>query len=176
MRCFVAVDFPEKINSEVEAAQSCIRGITGLSPAKWFHLTLKFLGEIDEKTAQAVKSALSSVHFAPFEASLSGIGFFPDAKNPRVIWIGLDSDGFYSLSSKIESALSEFKFAGEKFSAHITIARVKFIADKPALDSAISKINVEKKKFNVSSFSLKESTLTQKGPIYNTLSVFQLNL
>ncbi|MCX6711218.1 MAG: RNA 2',3'-cyclic phosphodiesterase [Candidatus Woesearchaeota archaeon] len=176
MRCFVAVDFPKEIIREIANVQANLSGIPGLSLARGFHLTLKFLGEIDEKQLEKVRAALAGVRAAPFEARLSEIGFFPNIKKPRVIWVGAESEGFYSINSAVESALAGLGFKREKFSSHITLARVKYIGDRTALDSALSKIRIEKMRFSVSSFSLKKSVLAPNGPIYSDIASFQLNL
>ena len=80
------------------------------------------------------------------------------------------------MNSAVESALAGLGFKREKFSPHITLARVKYIRDRAALDSALSKICIKKMRFSVSSFSLKKSVLAPNGPIYSDIAAFQLNL
>ena len=57
------------------------------------HFTLQFLGEINEEKCKQIKGVLNEISFSQFDVSLKNVGAFPNFKNPRVIWIGIEKDG-----------------------------------------------------------------------------------
>ena len=170
MRTFIALNVSEEIKHHLLEVQetifSCQKQNFKASKAKEFHLTLKFLGEVNEKELDKIKSALQKVRFDKFELKLSGIGCFPSSSNIRVIWAGLLPDAeIKSLQKKIDDATSSIK-CDNNFHPHITLFRVKHVNDKDALKLALSKIKVKEILFSVDSFYLYKSTLTPCGPVY----------
>ena len=170
MRLFIAMDLDSEkdyfngISEKLD--RSCFKG----SFPKSFHLTLKFLGEVDEEKVGEIKDRLSAVKFEPFSVEFSNIGFFPNEKYIRVIWVGLsDGQKMIELQRKIDSALLGLFSAEKKFHPHITLARVKFVKLKEKLLKNVSGMKVEKKSVDVKSFRLIKSTLTPEGPIYESL-------
>ncbi len=177
MRCFIAFEIPEEAKQAFAQAQSQLDINNGkLKLTKDFHLTLKFLGEIDENKAEELKSKLNEIKFNPFETSLTDIGFFPDENYIRVIWIGLNDreNKIKDLQKQIDEKLNEIGFKEDKrFHPHITLARVKFTKDKENLLKNLKQIKFNKKPFKVNEFKLKKSTLTQEGPLYEDMAVFK---
>jgi len=100
-------------------------------PPQNMHLTMRFLGELTEPMIRAVKDTIEKVtrSFPPFEMETSGLGVFPDTRNPRVIWAGIHSDG--SQLDRLYAALSKvleetgFKTDNKPFKSHVTIGRIK---------------------------------------------------
>ena len=91
MRVFVAVEISkEEILKKIETFQKNV-GIDA-KPTKidQIHFTLEFLGEIDQIKYEQVKDVMEKISFSSFNISLKGVGVFPNLKNPRVIWIGVD--------------------------------------------------------------------------------------
>lgn len=126
-RLFVAIDLPDEVKKE-------IAGISGNLPgARWvpgaqLHLTLRFIGEVDDSTFQAVKTALVQVSCTPFSLRLRGVGHFPPGKQARVLWVGMEeSRRLLELQERVEAALSAAGIAPDerRFSPHITIARLR---------------------------------------------------
>lgn len=102
MRAFIAVDLPEVIKAAISEQQHALRRALSTlqgsnDDAKWtrpegIHLTLKFLGEISEARVTQVTDALAGLEsFEPFALQLKGFGFFPDARRPRVLWVGVEA-------------------------------------------------------------------------------------
>ena len=143
------------------------------------HITLKFLGDVEESKIPSLAAALDSMMCEPFEARIEGVGVFPKPSNPKVLWLG-GTGNFKTLHDEVEALLEPFKFEKDdrKFTAHATLARVKFLKkDQKKTFVAILK---ELKDLNLGSMRvnrimLKKSTLTPEGPIYETLHTVYLD-
>ncbi len=180
MRCFVAIDLPEDVKEELKRLQSEIKknsGSAGLkaSFAKEFHITLKFLGEIAPQKAEAVRESLGSCRFKKTAAALDKIGVFPNESYIRVVWAGVSpEEGILEIQKSVDKAL-EKGFKKEKdFMAHITLARVKYAADRQKLLQSLKNIAVKNMKFSITEFKLKRSVLSgSAGPVYTDLAVYR---
>jgi len=111
----------------------------------------------------------------PLNLELSGFGFFPNPKKPRVFFISTTyGDILKSLTDNLEDKLDLLGFKKEgKFKSHLTIARIKIPKNIPLLLESIKAIDL-KGKFKMNKVDLMKSTLTDKGPIYEI--VFSTNL
>lgn len=178
IRCFVAVDLPHEMREPIGRLQGRIAtdGLRLVRP-ELVHVTLKFLGDVPEARIEEIVRALRTVRAEPFQARVRGMGAFP-GRTIRVVWLGLEGD-FEQLYERIEEALSPLGFEREVrgFSPHVTLGRVgrpgprtnRLLAERIA---ALSEIELGS--FTVSSFSLKRSTLTSGGPVYEELAIFHL--
>ncbi|CAB49026.1 RNA 2',3'-cyclic phosphodiesterase [Pyrococcus abyssi] len=183
MRAFIAIDVSEEVRDSLIKAQEFI----GTRDAKIkfverenLHITLKFLGEIDEATAQEIKEILAEIakRHKKHEVRVKGIGVFPNPNYIRVIWAGVENDEeIRKIAEEIDKALSKLGFKREeKFIPHVTIGRVKFVKDKLGLAEKLRELsNEDFGTFRVEAIELKKSTLTPKGPIYETLARFELS-
>ncbi|HID94294.1 MAG TPA: RNA 2',3'-cyclic phosphodiesterase [bacterium (Candidatus Stahlbacteria)] len=184
MRTFVAIKIPKEIRDELTKLEDDLReGVLREAPIKWvepqnIHLTLKFIGEVDEKKLEAIKTGLKRVlrEFSPFRVSFSGVGGFPNLRRPKVIWVGVEEgkQTVISLATKIEDELERYGIPKEKRekSPHITIGRVK----RPiVLDSKIEEeLKFYAESFKVAEIFLIKSELTPKGPIYTDIASYHL--
>jgi len=138
MRTFIAVDLPEEIKARISGfvhklKPAAPRGI-GWSSVGDMHVTLKFLGEIEEPRLPAVFEAVRTVaaETPVFPLTVAGTGMFPPlSRHPRVLWIGLqDSPALTDLQDRLEAALEARDFPREQrpFHPHLTAARVKSTA------------------------------------------------
>ena len=177
IRAFIAVELPDKFIPEIERLGSRIKmpGVKLVEPGL-VHITLKFLGDIHENKVDSIVNALSGIKCKSFEAEIKGIGVFPKPSYVRVIWLGGHGD-FENLHSEVERALSGFRFKKEgDFTPHATIARVKQPVNSMELMEKINNIgDADLGTFSVSSISLKKSTLTPRGPVYETLKEIRLS-
>jgi len=133
LRLFIAIDIPEAIKNAVGRAVDPLRS-TG-ADVRWvgrhgMHLTLKFLGEIDDTRLDDIKASLESLSaIALTTIGVSGAGAFPGLKNPRVLWIGLQepSGRLKALQLELEDMLekSGFPREGKPFHPHLTVGRVR---------------------------------------------------
>ncbi len=167
-RLFVAIPLPEDVRERLGLLAGGVPG------ARWvdrdnFHLTLRFIGEVDGGWAEDVMSALGGVTAKPFELALAGVGHWGTKERATVIWAGVDKNpGLSHLQSKVESALVRLGLEpeGRKFSPHVTLARLngspcarvaKFIADHNLFRLP---------PFEVTTFTLFSSFLSRGGAIY----------
>jgi RNA 2',3'-cyclic 3'-phosphodiesterase len=174
MRLFVAIKIPDEIKKYLVYLQEIIGNVAKI---RWvskdgMHMTLKFLGEVQANNLIGIKSGLQRVKFSAFTLQLNSLGMFPSENYIRVIWMGLEPEVVVvGLQKDIEANLNEL-FSNEKdFKAHITLGRVKYVKDKSMIGK-LNAIKIENKVFNVNSFSLVKSTLTEKGSIYEDIQVF----
>ncbi len=139
------------------------------------HMTLKFLGEIDEKRVDEIADVMrnSIKDVSPFTIKLIGLGVFPNMNYMRVLWIGTENaEKLGVIAERLENELSTLGFKKEKrkFSPHVTVGRVKSIRNKGVLQNFLN----ENKKTDfggsdVKCIKLKKSILTPKGPDYSTV-------
>jgi RNA 2',3'-cyclic 3'-phosphodiesterase len=179
IRAFIAIDV------SVDAKAAMLRLRDRLKPAlpgaSWTrpegcHLTLKFLGNISPDTRAGVESALTgAIASAPFEVSFGTLGVFPDRRNARVLWVGLENgaDECRDLFNSIEPALESAGLSREErgFKGHITLARFKNRCSVPAevlaAETAIPP-------FTADSIILFCSELKPGGAVYTPLADYRL--
>ena len=144
MRLFIAIQCPEEIESILRNCQKDLENdYAEIRFADSFHITLKFLGEVDEKNIPLIKEALSKIRQKKFRVSLCGLGAFPNMSHPNVLWTGITpSEEVYSLQRNVNSCLpAKMTFAkNEDFHPHITLCRIKTVYDKEKFESSINKI------------------------------------
>jgi len=173
MRTFIALDFPREVINYIREIQNLLKK-RNLFEGKFtepenLHLTLKFLGEIDEKRLKEVKERLKGVRFNEFDGSLDKIGVF-SKKFIKIIWIKLE--GAEQLQKQIDECLRDLFGLENRFMGHITIARVKNVKDKKALLDYIQNMKIKKLKFKINRFYLKNSELRSEGPVYKDIGVY----
>ena len=177
MRLFIAIDLPEEVKQSIEEIKTPLKNIKGVKPVKKenIHLTLKFLGEVDDDKINKIIRALSQIKFKPFTLSLDKIGVFPDEKRIRVLWVNAEpEDPLKGLKQAIDKALPGFK-DDHPFKNHLTFARIKYLTsdnDKKKILELITNKQVDNKDFLVDKFKLYKSTLTPQGSIYEVLREF----
>jgi 2'-5' RNA ligase len=178
MRTFLAVRVPEHIRKVIhEFAQ--IEEKKEL-PIKWvvfenLHITLKFLGEIDEKKKVEMAPVITGIckKHSPFQVRLEGLGCFPDPRNPRVLWVGVKEGNtqLCDIAAELEKGLAHVGFKEEKrFHPHLTIGRIK----KHCKVDEILANNISTDAFGVDSVVLFKSSLKPTGPVYEELDRFAL--
>lgn len=143
------------------------------------HLTLKFFGEIDSEGLGLLEKTIDDVisDFEPFDVKIKGCGAFPNNSHIKVIWIGIEGDEIIrKLHDKLDKEFARLGLdKDKKFSTHLTIGRMKSAKNKAKVKSTIEEFSeVEIGNMKVTSISLKKSTLTPSGPIYEDLKVFEL--
>jgi RNA 2',3'-cyclic 3'-phosphodiesterase len=186
MRCFIAIEVAPAIRQKLAEVtlklRRALRGSRG--GIKWvepdlIHLTLKFLGDIDEAALATVCGTIDAVALAHsgFELSVEGVGCF--GKPARVVWVGInESPALMALQVDLEGRLVAAGFTAEErpFSAHLTLARIKDSAagkDVPGLIGADRSTRLGS--FGVDTLRVFRSELTPQGPIYTVIHTSKLN-
>lgn len=183
MRAFVAIELPASVRVALAREQARFRAVS--VDARWtqpegIHLTLKFLGNISAPQEAQVKDALSRMErFDAFTVRVQGFGFFPNAKRPRVFWVGLDAPADLArLAAQVESAMARLGFPPEDrpFKPHLTLARFKTPQPQQKLEARLAaKANPLLGTFEVSEFFLWESRLLPGGADYHKIARFPPN-
>lgn len=183
-RSFVAVELGKEIAEGIrkiqEGLRDRVRGVRWVRP-EGIHLTLKFLGEVDPDLIEEIASKAGEAARAigPFTIGIRGCGAFPNAKNPRVIWIGVDdpSGELKRLQARVEKGMEDIGFIREEraFSPHLTLGRLASGKEKATIAQAIESI----KESNLGTMDVHEvclfrSHLKPQGAEYTKLKVIPL--
>jgi 2'-5' RNA ligase len=183
VRSFISINLDEAIKKEINLLLTELRR-QGFDvrwvPAENLHVTLKFLGHISEEMVERVKERLYNItaSFKPFRLRFNGIGFFPDRRRPRVIWIDIsDSDVLKGLQEKVEEELVEIGIEKEdrRFSPHLTIGRVRSQHDIERLIRFVE--TIKDREFgiiDVDRVYLMKSDLRPGGAQYSVIEGFPL--
>lgn len=180
IRAFIAIELSETLRAALQEAQKDLSkstcDVVWVRPEN-MHLTLKFLGEVPTQDIECILHSLSPLldKIPPFEIQLDGLGVFPDARHPRVIWAGIkdEQNQLTRVVNMIEEALILFGFTRETrtFTPHLTIGRIKADSETHPLMPLIEKYHFKEKIVQrIEEISLFKSTLTNDGPIYEKLS------
>jgi 2'-5' RNA ligase len=180
-RAFIAVEVPfseelEKFSKDIKASGANLKMVD----LRNIHVTLKFLGDIEESLVPEVEKAMKDAvaGIPPFKARLLGTGAFPNIGRPTVIWAGLEhAEPLEVMARRLEEGLVPLGFEPEKrkFSPHVTVARVKDGRNKLELTEALS--FWEEGDFGqvpVDQLILKKSVLRPEGPEYSDVTVVSL--
>lgn len=179
MRLFVAIDLPDAVKEGLDALPGKFAGARWVSPAH-MHVTLRFIGETDK--GDEIQAALATVTNPPLELAIAGVGRFPgnSRKPPRVLWAGLSApEALASLYESISTALAPLSLTLDDapFAPHVTLARIPNAS--ASLAGAAQRFlarnaSVASEPFTVTAFTLYQSTLTPRGPVYSPVAVFPL--
>ena len=172
MRCFIGINLSVEATKEIERLQRIIKPhfVGKTTSSENLHLTLKFLDEIEDATLDNVKKKLSTIEHQSFELTLNGLGVFSQ-QFIKMVWVKVST---VSLQPLIDNYLKDIFELEHKFMGHITIARVKKIEDKQSFFKLINNTTINKIIFTVKEFYLKESILTNEGPIYKVINKYCL--
>ena len=146
MRLFTAIDIPADVKAALATLLDRLRPLAKLSwiPVEKLHITTKFIGEWPEDRLEDMKHALAGVGSpGAIQVCISGIGWFPNARNPRVLWAGVHADeSLKSLASATDAVVNAIGVAREdrEYSPHLTLARIRERAALGALRTAIDSL------------------------------------
>ena len=183
MRLFIAAKISPEIESQLEEFLDGFMKFP--AKVKWvtprnIHLTLKFLGETDERIVENVKEAIAEAcsNFGPIDIQLKGCGAFPNLRAPRVFWVGIvDHDkNLAQLATRIDQEVHTLGFERERraFSPHLTLGRVKDQHQLGALNEAFGAADFPSTPLAIKSIYLIQSHLKPTGPVYHDLEEFEL--
>jgi 2'-5' RNA ligase len=183
IRSFIAIETPPEVKADIVKVQEGLR--TTNADVRWesiekFHITLKFLGNVEEPRLNTLADRLQEAlgAFAPFNITYQGVGCFPNQHHPRVVWIGAENeDGTLSrIQETIEEAAEQMGFQREErqFHPHITIGRVKGSKNLKALVSELGNASFAPHAAIIRDVLLMKSDLKSTGSVYSALRTYQL--
>jgi 2'-5' RNA ligase len=184
MRIFIAIEIPEETRAGLRDAQRALK--TDAVDASWprpegIHLTLKFLGEVPEAKVPEITKALATAAAGSrvFHLAVDGTGTFPNTRNARVVWAGLEGEieCLNRLQAAVEDAMERAGFDRETraFAPHLTLGRIKYIRSREAWARALEQVKgLKLPAFAVSSFNLMRSELKRTGAEYTQIARFEL--
>ena len=174
MRTFIAVELEDEIKRNITSFSEEISdpACKKVKPEN-FHITLKFLGDVDKQRIEKLKEELKAVEHEPFEMEVKGTGVFPNIYYIKVLWVGAEGK-FDPMVSQINTVTHDIKKRDNEFHPHITVARVK---SKPR-ENLKEVINENKNKGfgsqRVEKFVLMKSELEPEGPVYENVKFFEI--
>ncbi len=184
VRAFVAVNLDQGLKdalAKVQERLKATRADVGWVRPESLHLTLKFLGQVEESRLGAVAEAIAAAAtiYGSFRLVLGGLGAFPQPRAARVIWINVQegAEALFTLQARVEAGLESLGFPREKrpFTAHLTLGRVRGPARREQLAVALTSIPVETIGGMVlQRIELMKSDLSPGGARYSVLQSFPL--
>jgi len=176
-RLFIAVPVPENIKERLLELKLNIPG-TKWTPEDQLHITLKFIGEVDNLSFKVIKDSLSEIKMGQFPLGFKGVGSFSTGKSPKILWAGLtDNSLLKQLRNKIESTLNEcgIKREGRKFSPHVTLARLRNPNLHNITEFLSTRADFRSESFIVEEFRLYSSKLYPRGAVHTIEAVYPLS-
>jgi 2'-5' RNA ligase len=184
MRTFIAIEIPSEVKSALAALQDDLRragaDVSWTRPEN-IHLTLRFLGEVDERRIVEVEKVCvaSAAEFQPFTLRLNDTGVFPNARQPRVLWAGLagEIEKAVEMRKRLDDGLALIGFEREEkyFRPHLTIGRVKSNRKTGELLALADARQVPALSFVVTEIVLMKSELHPAGARYTPIAKIPLS-
>ncbi len=175
-RLFTALEIPRNAAMSL----SLLRG--GLPGARWidvenYHITLRFIGDVDGRTADEIVERLDRIDRPEFQLRLDGIGSF-GSKKPHSIWAGVSpSPEMSALQGEIERICQRIGLPPDprKFTPHVTLARLKYSRVDDVVQYLAGRGNFQTSMFTVPRFVLLSSRESVGGGPYLTEEIFPLH-
>jgi RNA 2',3'-cyclic 3'-phosphodiesterase len=184
IRCFIAINLPSEWKGRLAELETRLKearaDVSWVKPEN-VHLTLKFLGGVEETRIPLVKKALQKglQGQKPLTLSLAGLGVFPNPRYPRVVWVGMegDTERLQKLQGIVEQAMAELGFPREarSFSPHITLGRMRSQQNAISLMDLLRRLgDYRLDSVEAKSVELMRSQLHPEGAVYTVLERFPL--
>ncbi len=176
IRLFTALPLPEDVRGRFAALSGGIPSARWV-PAENMHITLRFLGEVNEDMAAEIELALRRIEAPALEIAIDGVGHFGHGRKIRSVWAAVASNSaLVELHQRIERALVAIGLAPEsrKFVPHVTLARFRPLSGAQLTDFMTGHGNLRAGPFTVDRFHLYVSHLTHRGPEYEPIAEYPL--
>jgi 2'-5' RNA ligase len=179
IRSFVAVLLPEPLKARIGEAAAPLRergDAVSWVRTENLHVTMRFLGAVDEATVGTVREALAeaATGLAPFRIVLQGFGGFPTPRAPRVVWVGVTDGGAQlgELHARVEAALARRRIPaeGRPFHPHVTLGRARERRGAGGLAEALGAPGAPLGETLVDALHLVRSDLHPSGARYSVLA------
>lgn len=173
---FVAVAVPAAIAERLAALGGGVPGARWI-PAGSMHVTLRYLGELDDSLADEVSTALAGTNHTAFSLKASGVGYFARRNDPRLLYAGVHPHhDLMELNRRMERLLHRLRIPsdGRKYHPHITLARLKGASSERIGRFVEANSLFASPPFEVGSFALFESHRSVSGSVYTMLRDYAL--
>jgi 2'-5' RNA ligase len=174
LRLFVGLALPPEQRLTLSILCHGLPGVKWVDPGN-YHVTLRFIGEVDEGLAADIDQALAGIRFKPFDLAIAGTGSFGSDDKPRVVYAGLDrSEPLIKLHERVESALMRAGLPpeGRRFTPHVTLGQVRNGNPIEIRRFASENNLLRLAPFRVEAFQLVRSYLTKAGAIYEDVAEY----
>ena len=184
MRTFIGVDIPDEAKMKLDALILKFKALGGRVTwvrAANLHLTVKFIGEFMPERLEDLSASLNEElnGYGAQKISLSGLGGFPNLKNPRVLWVGVDEgrEWVVELIKRVENGCATLKIPREKKDAepHLTLGRVRETRGGKRMLEVFGQTSFEYPAFYVNNITIYKSVLTPHGAEYTVLEKISFN-
>jgi 2'-5' RNA ligase len=182
IRSFISIDIPDELKNEVKALQELFRKCDAdvrMTRPEAMHLTLKFLGNVEEKQIEEIKKILKEIALqtALINIKLNGAGVFPNQKSPRILWVDvIEKNGILgSLQKRMDAELSKLGFEKENrdFKPHLTLGRIRSQKGRERIVKLLEDVkDKELGVFTAKDIKLMKSELRPEGSVYTELARF----
>ena len=172
-RLFVGIDLPPDLKGKLVPLCTGLSGVRWVDPGN-FHLTLRFIGEVNDEAMICIDSALKRISVPRFTLTLAGVGHF----GRRTVWVGVEqAPALMTLQGEVESALQQAGLAPEVqvFSPHVKLGRLRHRPGQKLRNFLSENAFFRGGSFEVEQFSLMESRLTESGAIYSHKADYALS-
>ena len=179
VRLFVAVDMPDQVKQEVARIRQILQEqdvFEGrfVGPEQ-VHITMKFIGEVEPEVITQIDTALQTIEAKKGEAHLGALDVFSKGAHIKIIFLNIVCPELAALAEQVDNMLVPWaKKEDRPFVSHLTLARVKRVADRQKLLQALHTIQVTPLTFTIDSFVLKKSELKPEGPVYTDVARYVL--
>ncbi|HLZ66160.1 MAG TPA: RNA 2',3'-cyclic phosphodiesterase [Aliidongia sp.] len=176
LRLFVGIDLPPDIKLALSTIARGLPGVKWVDPGN-YHVTLRFIGEVDEGVAADIDAELATIRARRFGLSIAGVGLFGSEDKPRVLYAGVErAPALVELRDKVGQALGRAGLTpeGRHFTPHVTLANIR--AGKPVdLGRYLESHNLLRlPEMPVDRFQLVQSYLTKAGSLYEAAAEYPL--
>jgi len=175
LRLFLAIPVPAAAAERLETLEADVPGAAWRTPDH-YHLTLRFIGEVDEATARDIDTEVGRIHAAPFEIALEGVGSF-GGREPTALWAGVSaSPALMQLAGACETAIRNAGLPAEsrRYKPHVTVAYLNGTRDVEVAHFLSDAAEFRTAPFVVNHFCLYSSRATRSGSHYVEEAVYPL--
>jgi 2'-5' RNA ligase len=177
IRLFVGLELPATVRQMLHLLQGGIPGARWTEPGN-HHMTLCFIGEVDEPVAADIDDALDEIRDHAFTLQVAGLGQFDRGGHTKIIWAGIRTNpALEHLQEKVRVALDRrgLPVENRKFTPHITLARLGAGAQQPRIMDFLAGNGLfSTPPFQVEHFTLFESLRGGGAPVYRPIRLYKL--
>lgn len=177
MRIFVGIPLPSDIRDRLALLAGGLPGARWVRPES-LHVTLRFIGEVDEGQAEDIDAALAAIRAPAFPLTVAGVGCFDRGRQVHTVWAGVEAGpAIGHLYEKVESAMVRCGLEPERrnFKAHVTLARLRGTPVSRVGEYMQTRQGIFGGPFTADRFTLFRSHLGGEGALYEVLVDYPLD-